>query len=124
MAFSLRVLLWWSNGGAPFRHSFKETTMAKAYWIAFYRAVHDPQKLAAYAKLAGPAIQAAGGKFLARGTAAHAYEAGLLQRTVLVEFPSVGAAVACHDGAAYQEALRALGKGSVDRELRIVEAAD
>ena len=98
--------------------------MAKAYWIAFYRAVHDPEKLAAYAKLAGPAIQAAGGKFLARGTAAHAYEGGVLQRTVLVEFPSVAAAVACHDGAAYQEAMRALGKGSVDRELRIVEGVE
>lgn len=95
--------------------------MAKAYWISFYRAVHDPEKLAAYGKLAGPAIQAAGGRFLARGTAAHAYEAGILQRTVLVEFPSVAAAVACHESPAYQEALRALGEGSVDRDLRIVE---
>jgi uncharacterized protein (DUF1330 family) len=98
--------------------------MAKGYWIAFYRAVHDQEKLSAYAKLAGPAIQAAGGRFLARGTAAHAYEAGVAERTVLVEFPSVAAAVACHDGPAYQEALRVLGKGSVDRDLRIVEAAD
>lgn len=98
--------------------------MAKGYWIAFYRAVHDPEKLAAYAKLAGPAIQAAGGKFLARGNAAHAYEGGVVQRTVLVEFPSVSHAVACHDGPAYQEALRALGKGSVDRDLRIVEGAE
>ncbi|HET7402962.1 MAG TPA: DUF1330 domain-containing protein [Usitatibacter sp.] len=98
--------------------------MAKGYWIAFYRAVHDQEKLTAYAKLAGPAIQAAGGRFLARGTAAHAYEGGVLQRTVLVEFPSVANAVACHDGPAYQEALRALGEGSVDRELRIVEGVE
>jgi len=98
--------------------------MAKGYWIAFYRAVHDAEKLAAYAKLAGPAIQAAGGKFLARGTAAHAYEGGVPQRTVLIEFPSVAAAAACHDGRAYQDALKVLGKGSVDRDLRIVEGAD
>jgi uncharacterized protein (DUF1330 family) len=98
--------------------------MAKGYWVAFYRAVHDAGKLAAYAKLAGPAIQAAGGKFLARGTAAHAYENGVLQRVVVVEFPSVSAAAGCHDGAAYQEALRVLGKGSVDRELRIVEGVE
>ena len=98
--------------------------MAKAYWISFYRAVHDPEKLAAYAKLAGPAIQAAGGKFLARGTAAHAYELGLLQRTVVVEFPSVSHAVGCHDGAAYQEALRVLGEGSADRDFRIVEGVE
>jgi uncharacterized protein (DUF1330 family) len=98
--------------------------MAKAYWVAFYRAVHDAEKLAAYAKLAGPAIHAAGGKFLARGTAAKAYEAGVLQRVVVVEFPSVSAATGCHDGASYQEALRVLGKGSVDRELRIVEGVE
>jgi len=98
--------------------------MAKAYWISFYRAVNDADKLAAYAKLAGPAIHAAGGKFLARGTAAHAYESGMLARTVVVEFPSVAQAVACHDGPAYQEALRALGKGSVDRDFRIVEGVE
>jgi uncharacterized protein (DUF1330 family) len=98
--------------------------MAKGYWIAFYRAIHDAEKLAAYAKLAGPAIHAAGGRFLARGTAAHAYENGVAQRTVLVEFPSVAAAAACHDGAAYQEALRVLGKGSIDRDLRIVEGVE
>jgi uncharacterized protein (DUF1330 family) len=98
--------------------------MAKGYWISCYRAVNDPTKLAAYAKLAGPAILAAGGRFLARGTAAHAYESGVVQRTVLVEFPSVAQAVACHDGAAYQEALRALGEGSAVRDFRIVEGAE
>jgi uncharacterized protein (DUF1330 family) len=75
--------------------------MAKAYWIAVYRSISDPDKLAAYAKLAAPAIEAGGGRFLARGTAAKAYEAGVLQRTVLIEFPSVEAAVAAHDSAGY-----------------------
>ena len=98
--------------------------MAKAYWISFYRAVHKPEKVAAYAKLAVPAIQAAGGKFIARGTAAHAYERGRLLRTGVVEFPSVGHAVACHDGPAYQEALRVLGEGSADRDFRIVEGVE
>ena len=98
--------------------------MAKAYWITCYRSIKDTNALAAYAKLAGPAIQAAGGKFLARGTAAHAYESGLLLRTVVVEFPSVAHAVACHDGPAYTEALRVLGKGSTDRDFRIVEGVE
>ncbi len=96
--------------------------MAKAYWISAYHAVHDADKLAAYAKLAGPAIEAGGGKFLARGTAAKAYEAGILQRTVIVEFPSLDAAIATHDGAGYQAALAALGNG-VTRDLRVVEGA-
>ena len=66
--------------------------MAKAYWVATYRAVHDADKLAAYAKLAGPAIQGAGGKFLARGNPAKTYENGLSQRCVVIEFDSVAAA--------------------------------
>jgi len=98
----------------------KEIIMPKAYWIAVYRAVKDPNKLAAYAKLAAPAIQAAGGRFLARGEPAKVYELGMQQRTVLIEFDSVAAATAAHDSAAYQEALRALGDGA-DREIRVIE---
>jgi uncharacterized protein (DUF1330 family) len=94
--------------------------MPKAYWISAYRKIHDPEKLAAYAKLAGPSIQANGGRFLARSTAVKAYEQGIVQRTVVVEFDSVEQAIACHDSPAYQEALRALGDG-VERDLRIVE---
>lgn len=41
--------------------------MPKAYWIAAYRSVKDPEALAAYAKLAGPAIWNAGGRNLVRG---------------------------------------------------------
>ena len=51
--------------------------MAKAYWISVYRSVSNPDKLAAYGKLAGPSIEAGGGKFLARGMPAQVYEAGL-----------------------------------------------
>ena len=94
--------------------------MAKAYWVATYRAIHDPDAFAAYAKLAGPALQAAGGRFLARGTPAQVYDNGIAQRVVLIEFDSVAQARAAHDSPAYGEALRALGK-AVDREIRIVE---
>jgi uncharacterized protein (DUF1330 family) len=95
--------------------------MAKAYWIAFYHSIHNPDALAAYAKLAGPAIQAAGGRFLVRGTPAKTYEAGLNQRVVVIEFESVAHATAAHDGAAYQAALKVLGNGAVERDMRIVE---
>ena len=93
--------------------------MTKAYWIACYRQISDPAKLAAYAKLAGPAIEAGGGRFLARTVAAAAYEDGKQERTVLIEFTSVEQAVAVHDGAAYQAALAVLDDGAV-RDLRIV----
>src|SRR5690348_2060723 len=95
--------------------------MAKAYWVATYRSVSDPDKLAAYAKLGGPALAAAGGRILARGIPAKVYDNGLMQRTVLIEFDSVEAAMAAHDSPAYAEALRALGNGA-DREIRIIEA--
>lgn len=97
--------------------------MAKAYWIATYHAIHDPAAFAAYAKLAGPALQAAGGRFLARGNPVQVYDNGKNLRVVLIEFPSVAAATAAHDSPAYAEALRALGS-AVDRDLRLVEAAE
>lgn len=94
--------------------------MAKAYWVGTYRSISNPDALAAYAKIGGPAIEAAGGRFLARGVAAKAYESGLLQRTVIIEFDSVAAAEAAHDSPGYQAALRVLGDGA-DRDMRIVE---
>lgn len=94
--------------------------MAKAYWISAYRSIRDPQALAAYAKLAGPALEGAGGRFLARGLPARVYEGGLEQRLVILEFASVAQALAAHDSPAYQEALRALGNGA-ERDMRIIE---
>jgi uncharacterized protein (DUF1330 family) len=94
--------------------------MPKAYWFSIYRSVSNPTALADYAKLAGPAITAGGGRFLVRGIPSKTYEAGLDQRTVLIEFDSVAAAVATHDSPGYQAALAALGDGA-EREIRIVE---
>lgn len=95
--------------------------MAKAYWIAFYREVRRPEALAAYAKLAGPALEAAGGRMLARGAAADVREAGLAQRTVLIEFDSLEAARAAYGSPAYQAALAVLGDAA-ERDIRFVEA--
>jgi uncharacterized protein (DUF1330 family) len=94
--------------------------MAKAYWVVCYRNIRKPEALAAYAKLAAPAVQAGGGRILVRGAPAKTHEAGLDQRTVVSEFPSLEAAIATHDSPAYQEALRALGDGA-ERDFRIVE---
>lgn len=93
--------------------------MAKVYWITCYREILDPVKLAAYAKLAGPAIEAGGGRFIARGIAARVYEAGQLERTVIIEFDTLEHAVAAHDSAGYRAALAALDGGAV-RDVRIV----
>jgi uncharacterized protein (DUF1330 family) len=90
-----------------------------AYWISTYKEIRDEAKLAAYAVLAGPALEGAGGTFIARGLPEQTYEAGEQTRTVLIEFASVDAARAAHDSPAYQEALAALDDGAV-RDIRIV----
>jgi len=94
-----------------------------AYWISIYKEIVDQAKVTAYAELAGPALQDAGGTYLARGLPELTYESGEKTRTVLIEFESVQAAQAAHDSPAYQEALAALDGGAV-RDLRIVPRAE
>ena len=94
--------------------------MSKAYWISTYQKINDPDKLTAYAALAGPAITASGGKFIVRGMPARTYEAGVNERTVVIEIDSVDAAIATHDSSDYAAALAALDDGAI-REIRIIE---
>ena len=96
--------------------------MAKAYWVVCYRQITDAAKLAAYAKLAGPAIEAGGGRTLVRGTPAKVYESGQLERTVVIEFDSVEHAIAVHDSPAYQAAVKTLDGGAV-RDIRVIAGA-
>jgi uncharacterized protein (DUF1330 family) len=97
--------------------------MPKAYWITAYREIKDPAKLAAYAKLAAPATAPFGCRYLCRGTPGATFEAGLKERVVVAEFPSLDQAIAAHNGPAYQEALKALGDGAV-RDIRIIEGLE
>lgn len=97
--------------------------MAKGYWVSAYHTISDPEKLAAYNKLAGPAVKAGGGRTLVRGGRVATYDAGIAERTVLVEFNSFEQAVAARESEAYQEALVALSDG-VERDFRIVEGID
>jgi uncharacterized protein (DUF1330 family) len=95
--------------------------MPKAYWVVTYRSIKNPEAMQAYAKLAGPAIAAAGGRFLIRNKPAKTYEAGINERVVLVEFDSLDQAIAAHDSPAYKQALQTLGSGNVERDIRVVE---
>jgi uncharacterized protein (DUF1330 family) len=93
--------------------------MNKGYWITFYRSVSDPAQLSRYAQLAGPVIEAQGGRILARGNAVKTYEAGLNQRVVVIEFENVEAAIQAYESSEYQ-AVAAILKGAVERDVRIV----
>ena len=93
--------------------------MAKGYWITTYKSILDINKVEAYARLVGPAIEARGGVYLARSIAVATYEAGMKERTILSVFPSVDDAIAAHESEDYAASRTALGDGAV-REIRIV----
>ncbi|MCF4121155.1 DUF1330 domain-containing protein [Antribacter sp. KLBMP9083] len=97
--------------------------MPKGYWVSVYRTISDPEKLAAYTKLAGPAVRAGGGRLLSRGGRVVAHDAGIAEFTVLIEFDSFEQALAARESEAYQEALATLADG-VERDFRIVEGLD
>ena len=95
--------------------------MPKAYWVICHRSTKSSEKFAAFTKLAYPAIQAAGGRFLVRtSSVARTYEHGLNDRTVVIEFENLAKAIAAYDTPDYKQALRALADGA-ERDLRIVE---
>src|SRR5262249_51835671 len=99
-------------GSSPISTSGSEP-MPKAYWITAYREIKDPAKLAAYAKLAPVALAPFGVRYLCRGNPNATFEAGLKERLVVSEFPSLEKAIAGHDSPGYAEAMRALGDGAV-----------
>jgi uncharacterized protein (DUF1330 family) len=95
--------------------------MKRGYWVVAYRSISDESAVNAYAALAVPAVQSFGGRFLTGSTSqVHAHEAGLQQRTIIVEFDSYDIALAAHESEGYQKALQALGSGA-ERDYRIVE---
>ena len=95
--------------------------MSKVIQVVVYKSVSDEAKLAKYAKLALPAVEAAGGRFIARGVPILVKEAGEFTRTVVIEWDSLETAQNAYDGEAYQMALGALDGGAV-REFRYLEA--
>lgn len=109
--------------GMPDSPGAAKGTPPRGYMVNTYRSVKKPDALEAYAKLAGPAMAAAGARFLVRGMPAKVYEHGMMQRTVVVEFESTKAVIAAYDGPAYAEALAALGKDAAVRDMRVVDGA-
>ena len=97
--------------------------MAKGYWMSAYREIIDPEKLAAYAAIAGEAVRENGGHFLARGGQMEPKVHAVAERTVLVEFDSYERARETYASSTYQKALEALD-GGVIRDFRIVEGVE
>ena len=96
--------------------------MPAAYWIAHVD-VTDPETYGKYAVIATEAIEAHGGKFLARSGRYRQLEGNDRSRNVVAVFPSFDAACACYDSPRYQEAV-AFAKVSSTRDLMVVEAVE
>ena len=86
----------------------KGVIMSKVLQVVIYKSVSNEEKLAAYAKLALPAMEKACAKFLARGIPIAVREEGQKTRTVVIEWPSMEAADSGYNGPEYQAALEAL----------------
>lgn len=96
--------------------------MAKGYWIAHVD-VHDPERYKDYVATAAPAFQRYGARFLARGGAVTPLEGEPRGRNVIIEFPSVQAAVDCYNSPEYQ-AAKAIRQSVSEAEMVIVEGAE
>jgi uncharacterized protein (DUF1330 family) len=90
-----------------------------AYWLA-RATVNDPERYKKYAEAAPAILQKYGGRFLARGGTFEILEGPkAFGRFVVIEFPSLDQAVACHASAEYQAAARHRQQDGVS-ELKLV----
>jgi len=96
--------------------------MPKGYWIARVD-VKDADKYPDYVSTAKPAFEKYGAKFLARGGETHSLEGQNRARNVVIEFPSVQAALDCYNTVEYQAAVK-IRQAVADSELIIVEGAE
>ena len=96
----------------------------KGYWMARSK-INDPAEYRKYTDRVPAIIARFGGKVLARGGRFKTLEGPeKFQRFVVIEFPSLEQAVACHDSVEYQEAASFRKGGAGEVELVIVEGGD
>ncbi|MGV7245973.1 DUF1330 domain-containing protein [Caballeronia sp. M23-90] len=93
--------------------------MAKGYVIVNAN-VTDPEKYAAYRPLAAAAIEAHGGRYLARGGKSETLEGSLPPRGVVIEFDDYETAVKWYHSAGY-EAARSVRSGAAEMHMMVVE---
>ena len=92
----------------------------KAYWIATYQDLKNPENIKRYAEKASPIIKKYNGIILARGGRVKTIEGNPSPRTVLIQFPNMDDALQCYNSPEYQEAMK-IGNGEFNRHIQIVE---
>ena len=94
----------------------------KGYWIAHVD-VKDPEGYKAYQTANATAFGKFGARFLVRGGRQEVTEGRARSRTVVIEFPSYEAALACYRSPDYQ-AAKALRQGKGEIDLVVIEGFD
>jgi uncharacterized protein (DUF1330 family) len=94
--------------------------MMKAYWIAVYKDLQNPENIKKYAEKALPAIKKHNGIILVRGGKVETIEGNPSPRTGLIEFPTMNDALKCYNSSEYQDAMK-IGNGEFNRHIQIVE---
>ena len=88
--------------------------MPKAYWIA-HVTVSNPDQYKFYATDAGVAFKKYNANILARGGTHQIMEGQGRPRNVIIEFPSLQAAIDCYNSEEYQSAkAKRIGAGEAD----------
>jgi uncharacterized protein (DUF1330 family) len=93
--------------------------MPKGYWIA-HVTVSDAEQYKVYASGAPEAFRKYGATILARGGAHHQMEGEGRPRNVVIEFPSLQAAIDCYNSPEYQ-AAKANRAGAGIADIVLVE---
>lgn len=96
--------------------------MAKGYWVA-NNIVHDSEVYELYKVANAAPFAKFGAKFIIRGGKQQTREGKPFPRTVVIEFPSYGDAIACYESPDYQKAL-AIRTPVSEGNLVIVEGYD
>ena len=96
--------------------------MSNGYWVIAWKSISNPAAVERYVAPATDAILANGGRVLAGGEPAKAYEQGTTTRLVIVEFDSLQQAIDAYEHPAYQATLVHLA-GAAERDVRIIEGA-
>jgi uncharacterized protein (DUF1330 family) len=95
-----------------------------AYWVARSK-ISDPVEYKKYTDRVPEIIGRFGGRVLARGGKYRILEGPeKFHRFVVIEFPSLEAAVACHDSPEYTQAAAFRRNGAGEVELVIVEGGE
>ena len=95
------------------------SAVRKGYWIAHLDVI-DQAGYGAYSGAIGSPVGKFNGRFLVRGGRTEVVEGHQRARTVVIEFPSYDAALACYRSADYQAAV-ALRKGKAECDFLVIE---